>query len=189
MAIFNRLLNYLRDKLFVVNHPYQPIRSSTPTTEQDNALSKDSFPDFQNKLAYGIFLIQGLAMLLPWNAFITSSEFFRSKFSGSQYANNFQNYFSIGFTFLNLIFFGKALYTQRKVDLFRRIACSLIVNVLVFSLMALSTLYVELFSSSGYFYFIMIMLLITGATTSLIQNGILALASQFPPIHMQAVMR
>ncbi|CAG8487147.1 8081_t:CDS:2 [Ambispora gerdemannii] len=195
------LVKFIYDKFLVVNsrHPqYEPIRSGTPIVGQENqdddlmrgGLSNipNNVPVDRYKLVYWIFLIQGLAMLLPWNAFITSSEFFRAKFSGSPYAHNFQNYFSIGFTLFNLIFFGQALYTQRKADIFRRIVFSLIINVLVFSSMAISTLCVDSFSPSGYFYFSMCMLLITGATTSWIQNGIFALASQFAPIHMQAVM-
>lgn len=42
---------------------------------------------------------------------------------------------------------------------------------------------------SDYFWFILMLLVITGATTSFFQVAVFAEASQFPPQYVQAVMR
>lgn len=42
---------------------------------------------------------------------------------------------------------------------------------------------------SGYFWFIMALIVLTGATTSFFQNSVFSEASQLPPMYMQAVLR
>lgn len=42
---------------------------------------------------------------------------------------------------------------------------------------------------SGYFWFIMVLIILTGATTSFFQNSVFSEASQLPPMYMQAVLR
>ena len=54
-------------------------------------------------------------MHVSFKAFITASEFFRAKFSGSPYETNFESYFSIGYMANNLLFAGIAIYTQKEV--------------------------------------------------------------------------
>jgi equilibrative nucleoside transporter 1/2/3 len=40
-----------------------------------------------------------------------------------------------------------------------------------------------------YFWFIMALIVLTGATTSFFQNSVFSEASQLPPMYMQAVLR
>ncbi|KAL9554267.1 hypothetical protein MBANPS3_002907 [Mucor bainieri] len=68
------------------------------------------------KLVYWIYFIYGIAMLLPWNVFITASEYFARRFAETPYEEKFQNYFSTYFTITNLLTFVLILYMQNKVS-------------------------------------------------------------------------
>jgi hypothetical protein len=61
--------------------------------------------------------------------------------------------------------------------------------ILNFLLIAISTQHVEFFGPTGYFYFVITLVGIAGATTAFQQSGIFALVSQFSPIYTLSVMR
>ncbi|ORY06072.1 hypothetical protein K493DRAFT_203736 [Basidiobolus meristosporus CBS 931.73] len=144
-------------------------------------------PPDNYRLVYFIFLLQGAAMLLPWNVFITASEYFHLKFQGSAYANNFQNYFSICFMTSNLGFLTWALVTQKEANFPRRIVSSLITNVLIFAVCIYLVVNPHITPDAS-FYLVMALLVCSGATTSYLQNAVFGLVSDFAPIYMQAVM-
>ncbi|KAG9303670.1 hypothetical protein G9A89_018567 [Geosiphon pyriformis] len=189
MVGFFRVFDFFKN---AVGTEYEPIHPEISDEEEVSPPSElrniSNSPTDRYNVVYWIFFLQGLAMLLPWNAFITASEFFRVQFTGSPYTANFQNYFSIGYMTSNLVAFAIALNTQKKANIFRRIVISLVVNALMFALIIASTRKVDKFTSSGYFYFIMSMIMISGTTTAYLQNGVFALVSQFLPTHTQAVM-
>jgi equilibrative nucleoside transporter 1/2/3 len=47
--------------------------------------------------------------------FITAQGFFKLRFTGSPYEDNFQNYFSIGFMGTNLLVVGSSILIQKQV--------------------------------------------------------------------------
>ncbi|CEP09764.1 hypothetical protein [Parasitella parasitica] len=59
-------------------------------------------------------------------------------------------------------------------------------NTIVFGTLAV-TVETQL-EGLGYFWFIMVLIVLTGATTSLFQNSVFSEASQLPPMYMQAVL-
>ncbi|GAN00695.1 equilibrative nucleoside transporter 1 isoform X1 [Mucor ambiguus] len=138
------------------------------------------------KIVYWIYFIYGIAMLLPWNVFITASEYFARRFAETPYEEKFQNYFSTYFTITNLLTFVLILYMQNKsayhVDSF----ISILINTIVFGTLAV-TVEIQI-EGSGYFWFIMALIVLTGATTSFFQNSVFSEASQLPPMYMQAVL-
>ncbi|KAF9344388.1 hypothetical protein BGX34_005738 [Mortierella sp. NVP85] len=88
--------------------------------------------------------------------------FFKLKFAGSPYADNFQNYFSIAFMGTNLLVVGSAILIQKQTD--------------------------YQVDSTTYFYFVMSMLSLSAISTSIVQNGMFGLASKFTGFHVQGVM-
>jgi equilibrative nucleoside transporter 1/2/3 len=63
----------------------------------------------------------------------------------------------------------------------------LVVNTATFGFMAIT---VETsFGGSDYFWLTLVLLVLTGATTSFFQMAVIAEASRFPPEYVQAVMR
>ncbi|KAL1925294.1 uncharacterized protein VTP21DRAFT_177 [Calcarisporiella thermophila] len=143
---------------------------------------KDSF-----HLVYWIFVLHGISMLLPWNVFITASDFFSRRFAGTPYADSFQNYFSICYNVPNLVFLILALMSK-KLSFSWRIKIAIVANVIVMLLLALSAMTAALGTGEVYFKVILTLVAIMGASAALYQNGIFSLVSQFPAIYMQAVM-
>ncbi|KAI9497669.1 nucleoside transporter-domain-containing protein [Zychaea mexicana] len=140
-----------------------------------------------HNLVYWIFVIYGVAMLLPWNVFITASEFFAKRFAGSSYDETFQNYFSISFTATNLLCFAYLLRKQSESSTYRvDVLWPALANTAVFGITAV-TVAVSM-QGATYFAFTMALLVFTGATTSYFQVAVFAEACRFPPRYVQAVM-
>ncbi|RIA99256.1 nucleoside transporter-domain-containing protein [Glomus cerebriforme] len=165
-------------------HAYAPVPNYGGSSQEREIIPpKDNY-----RIVYLIFLLQGVTMLLGWNVFITASVFFHESFRDSVYENNFQNYFSVVFMSSNLFFLGLALFTYKWENVSRRIIITIIFMVLQFLLIAISTQHVEFFGPTGYFYFVITLIGIAGATTAFQQNGIFALVSQFSPNYTLSVM-
>jgi equilibrative nucleoside transporter 1/2/3 len=78
---------------------------------------------------------------------------------------------------------------QAKASYPKRIVSSLVLNLIVFSLLAISTSYLRNISSVGYLVFTLIMVFCTSIATGLCQNGAFAFAASFGrPEYMQAIM-
>ncbi|KAK3804897.1 MAG: nucleoside transporter-domain-containing protein [Benniella sp.] len=139
-------------------------------------------------LSYWIMVVQGASMLLPWNVFITAQGFFKLKFAGSSYADNFQNYFSIAFMGTNLLVVGSAILIQKQAPGTTYIIGSLLLNAAVFLSILISIQTDYQVDSTTYFFFVMSMLSLSAISTSIVQNGMFGLASKFTGFHVQGVM-
>ncbi|KAF8926536.1 hypothetical protein BGZ58_011108 [Dissophora ornata] len=84
------------------------------------------------RISYWIMAFQGASMLLPWNVFITAQGFFKLRFTGSPYEDNFQNYFSIAFMGTNLLVVGSSILIQKQAPGTTHIIGSLLLNAVVF---------------------------------------------------------
>ncbi|CAG8519002.1 7841_t:CDS:2 [Scutellospora calospora] len=164
------------------------IASESDISDQQVPLIGTAPPKDKYRIVYFIFFLQGVAMLLGWNVFITASVFFHSRFLGSPYSDDFQNYFSIVYELASLIFLVHALYTQTKENASIRLIYSLIVTALALFAMTMSIQFLDLFTSSGYFYFTITLVCLVGMTISYQQNSIFGIAALFPPKYTQAVM-
>lgn len=138
------------------------------------------------KLVYWIYFIYGIAMLLPWNVFITASEYFARRFAGTPYEETFQNYFSTYSTITNLVTFAFILWIQNRSSFKLNSFIPIFINTLVFGILAI-TVETDL-GGPEYFWFIMVLIVLTGATSSFFQNSVFSEASQLPPIYLQAVL-
>ncbi|CAO3628407.1 unnamed protein product [Cunninghamella blakesleeana] len=167
----------------------QSERESLLGGHHDNRIIEGQEPIDNCNIVYWIFFLYGIAMLLPWNVFITASEYFATRFSGSIYEETFQSYFSTYFTITNMLCYLYILWRQSKltsskgaIDVFYPV----LLNTLIFGTMSMT---VEFdIGGTDYFWFTLILLIITGATTSFFQIAVMAEASQFPPQYIQAVM-
>ncbi|CAM0143148.1 unnamed protein product [Umbelopsis sp. WA50703] len=126
-------------------------------------------------------------MLLPWNVFITASTFFAKRFAQTPYEETFQNYFSTYFTASSLLTFTYALWSQKKANANARVVCALIINTIAFSAIMVTVPFSG-FTQYSYFYFTMLLVSLTGATTSFYQIGVFAAASRFPHKYLQGIM-
>ncbi|KAG0291019.1 hypothetical protein BGZ97_006008 [Linnemannia gamsii] len=140
------------------------------------------------RLSYWIMVIQGASMLLPWNVFITAQGFFKLRFTGSPYEDNFQNYFSIGFMGTNLLVVGSSILIQKQAPGTTHIIGSLLLNAAVFLSILVSIQTDRHIDPTTYFFFAMTMLSLSAISTSIVQNGMFGLASKFTGRHVQGVM-
>ncbi|KAG0281724.1 hypothetical protein BGZ95_011642 [Linnemannia exigua] len=140
------------------------------------------------RISYWIMVIQGASMLLPWNVFITAQGFFKLKFTGSPYEDNFQNYFSIGFMGTNLLVVGSSILIQKQAPGTTHIIGSLMLNAAVFLAILVSIQMDRIIDPTTYFFFAMSMLSLSAISTSIVQNGMFGLASKFTGRHVQGVM-
>ncbi|KAF9350682.1 hypothetical protein BGX26_011193 [Mortierella sp. AD094] len=139
-------------------------------------------------LSYWIMVLQGASMLLPWNVFITAQGFFKLKFAGSPYEDNFQNFFSIAFMGTNLLVVGSSILIQKKAPDTTHIIGSLLLNAAVFLSILVSIQSDYAVDSTTYFFFVLSMLSMSAISTSMVQNGMFGLASKFTGRHVQGVM-
>jgi equilibrative nucleoside transporter 1/2/3 len=78
---------------------------------------------------------------------------------------------------------------QLKANYPKRIISALCINILVFTLLSISTIYFRDVSTSGYLTFTLIMVFSTSCATGLCQNGAFAFAAGFGrPEYIQAIM-
>ncbi|KAG0327979.1 hypothetical protein BGZ99_006478 [Dissophora globulifera] len=140
------------------------------------------------RISYWIMAFQGASMLLPWNVFITAQGFFKQKFAGSPYENNFQNYFSIAFMSTNLLVVGSSILIQKQAPGTTHIIGSLLLNAFVFLSVLISIQSDYEVEPTTYFYFATTMLSLSAISTSMVQNGMFGLASKFTGHHVQGVM-
>ncbi|CEG83551.1 hypothetical protein RMATCC62417_17453 [Rhizopus microsporus] len=138
------------------------------------------------KLVYWIYFLYGIAMLLPWNVFITASEFFVKRFAETPYQETFQNYFSTYSTLTNFLTFIIVLWLQNKSSFRLNSFIPICINTAVFAAMAISVK-VD-FEGIDYFWFVMFFIVLTGGTTSFFQNSVFSEASRLPPVYVQAVV-
>ncbi|ORX53550.1 hypothetical protein DM01DRAFT_1336097 [Hesseltinella vesiculosa] len=137
-------------------------------------------------LVYWIFFLYGIAMLLPWNVFITASDYFSHRFENTLYQDTFQSYFSSYFTTTNLVCFVFLIWRQSTKAPTSDAVYPIVLNTLVFAAMTLSVM--TDMQGLDYFRLVLGLLVLTGATTSVYQAAVFAEASRFPPQYIQAVM-
>jgi equilibrative nucleoside transporter 1/2/3 len=70
----------------------------------------------------------------------------------------------------------------------KRVIIAVLTNTIAFTAIML-TVPVASFTGYQYFYFTMLFVVMTGATTSFFQIGVFAAASRFPHKYLQGVMR
>lgn len=169
--------------------------SSTSGTDYEGLLSQDEQNEYDRPskssglIIYWAYFIYGVAMLLPWNVFITASEYFSYRFQGSGHEENFQNYFSAYSNCANLVALAVLLWLRRSQMLSKMgVFVPLTINALIFLFYIITSLMTAI-SADFYFKITILFMVVTGITTAMLQLSVLADASQLLPKYMQGVMR
>ncbi|KAI9293911.1 hypothetical protein K502DRAFT_342820 [Neoconidiobolus thromboides FSU 785] len=135
-------------------------------------------------LLYITFFMLGVAMLLPWNVFITATSFFSYKFKNSRYETNFNGWFSVIGSTTNLLFLFYSLGSQRKSRLYTRSLTSIFYLTLCFIFMLIFTQ--TNFLPETNFYISILLLFLSISSASFLNSDGLALASTFGSNYVQA---
>ncbi|KAM3416486.1 hypothetical protein BST61_g8079 [Cercospora zeina] len=139
-------------------------------------------------IEYSIFLLLGVSMLWAWNMFLAAGPYFQSRFRSNQWiSDNFQAAEISVSTFTNLTTMLVLSRLQSGANYGKRIVLGLGINMVVFSLLALST---AVDAGAGvYFAFLMLMMFLTSFATGFCQNGVFAFVSGYgEPKFTQGIM-
>ncbi|MCJ1388237.1 hypothetical protein MMC18_001082 [Xylographa bjoerkii] len=160
------------------SHAYEPLEDASIASHDDlrGASAKTHF----SWLEYYIFLLLGISMLWAWNMFLAAAPYFQSRFSSDDWiSTHFQSAILTVSTVTNLGCMLLLTHLQRKASYPKRIIASLVLNMICFTLLALSTTFFRHVSAGAYFAFLMIMVFTASSATGLCQNGLFAFVSGF----------
>ncbi|KNE65495.1 hypothetical protein AMAG_11113 [Allomyces macrogynus ATCC 38327] len=138
-----------------------------------------------SKTLVAVFCLQGIGMLLPWNALISAPEFFASQFAAvPSIADTFSNAFAVVYMVADLLFTVFALVPMKKSTDRRLTITAFVVNALVFS----AFLALACMSPDGgphdprdtfvLFGSILVGVFLSGASTAIVQMHLFALSSR-----------
>ena len=173
-------------KLWNREQPYEPIEdgSGEEDGQDQNSGQKPTF----SYIEYSIFLLLGVSMLWAWNMFLAAGPYFQHRFRKNEWIfNNFQAAEVSVSSITNLVSMLVLTRLQANASYPKRIISSLFINMVIFTLLAVSTSIGA--SARGYFGFLMVTMFATSLATGLCQNGIFAYVSGFgQPQYTQGIM-
>lgn len=147
-------------------------------------------------LNYGIFVCLGTSMLWAYNMFLAAGPYLIQRFNSSEWiVNKFQaielcvsTIGTLGIM-LFLIFFFTDDNHSFKWSYPKRISTALVINSLVFTLLAVSTQMSLSSSAVAYFVFVMFMVFLTSLAMGIFQNALFAFVAGFGQVaYTQGIM-
>jgi equilibrative nucleoside transporter 1/2/3 len=173
-------------KLWKGEQAYEPLNDGS--TEGDGDVRADQKEDAFSYVEYSIFLLLGISMLWAWNMFLAAGPYFQGRFKGNNWIfGNFQAAEVSVSTVTNLVSMLILTRMQANASYPKRIISSLFINMVTFTMLAISTSIGA--SARGFFGFLMVMIFATSLATGLCQNGIFAYVSGFgQPKYTQGIM-
>ena len=180
-----------KDRIHEQEPAYHELPNDTHSAPMDSDASNTSSSSKPFSLiTYSVFLLLGIAMLWAWNMFMAAAPYFQLRFRTSKpILNNFQAAELSVSTVANLGSVFVLAKLQANASYPRRIISSLLINIVTFTFLALSTRVFLSTTAGGYLAFLMIMVLATSLATGFMQNGAFAYVAGFGrPEYMQAIM-
>jgi equilibrative nucleoside transporter 1/2/3 len=129
-------------------------------------------------------------LTLNRNMFLAAAPYFMKRFESDEWIlAHFQSSITSVGTITNLVSMLVLANLQSKASYQKRIGSALVINIVTFGLLALSTTYFRHVSAGVYLSFVLAMVFTTSLATGLIQNGAFAFAAGFGhPEYIQAIM-
>lgn len=144
-------------------------------------------PQDAGYIVYFCMFYLGVAMLFPWNAFITASGYFETRFCGSSFANDFENYFSFLFTISQTAGLALSVLYQDRLTLHQKVVYPLVIYTILFML---TTILVTVPNIPGesIFYITAVCAGLCGICGAILSSGLYGLGAMLPPIYTGALM-
>ncbi|KAI3403404.2 hypothetical protein KGF56_003825 [Candida oxycetoniae] len=144
-----------------------------------------------SQLKYLTFMIMGVALLWPWNCFLSASAFYGTRFSNTLslvkiYSSTMMSVSTITSTAYNFYLSQK----QTGVNYRKRVHIGLNMTIFIFVFMAI-TCVVQLLidmDDTAFFIILMFMVFLSAAATCLAQNGVMAMVNVMGSRYANAVM-
>ncbi|KAF1961830.1 hypothetical protein CC80DRAFT_401301 [Byssothecium circinans] len=168
---------------------YEPLEGGSERPDGERIEHGDDEEEF-SRVEYAIFLLLGVAMLWAWNMFLAAAPYFQKRFeSDERLLRNFQSAELSVSTVGNLGSMIVLTKLQAHASYPKRIIASLLLNAVVFALLAISARQFLDVSASGYFAFFVLAVFVASLATSLCQNGVFAYVAGFGRAeYTQAIM-
>ena len=127
---------------------------------------------------------------LPRNMFLAAAPYFQARFASNDWLlAHFQPSILTVATVTNLGFMIVLTKMQRGASYPKRIVAALVINIITFTLLAISTTSFRGVSAEVYFVFVLTMVLFSSMAAGLFQNGLFAFVSGFgQPDYVQGIM-
>ncbi|OJJ70857.1 hypothetical protein ASPBRDRAFT_55531 [Aspergillus brasiliensis CBS 101740] len=133
-----------------------------------------------SKYEYAVFFLLGVSMLWAWNMFLAAAPYFYHRFHTDDWAaTHYQPSILTVSTVTNLGSSFILAKLQKGASYPKRVTISLLINIVVFTLLAFSTILMKDVAVSTYFSFLMIMVFGASLATGINQNGVYAYVSGF----------
>ncbi|RKP25804.1 nucleoside transporter-domain-containing protein [Syncephalis pseudoplumigaleata] len=136
---------------------------------------------------YATFLLLGFLSLMPWCMFTNAFEYFRVRFAGSMFADNFASYLSFGYTGTSMLTMLLATSYQHRARKTRDIILAAIVIAAMFVVVAAMT-QMESLAPEHCFYVVLAASTLSSAASAVLQVYSFAILAWFPPINIQATL-
>ncbi|KAK0630724.1 nucleoside transporter-domain-containing protein [Bombardia bombarda] len=167
---------------------YEPLTPDSESIEGSTVTYDDDAPF--SWIEYSIFALVGVAMLWAWNMFLAAAPYFQRRFqSDERILQTFQSAIISVSTITNLAAMLILTNIQSSANYPRRINSALLLNVVVFAILTLSTSHFLDVSAPTYLAFLLLMVACTAWAAGLMQNGAFSFAASFGrPEYTQAIM-
>ncbi|KAJ8097874.1 nucleoside transporter-domain-containing protein [Lipomyces tetrasporus] len=163
---------------------------SDAASDSDVGLTKmQSTKESYDAMDYFSFLLIGIAMLWPWNCFLSAAAYFQERFKSSDFLReNFQSCIMTTSTITATIAMIVLSYQQTHAKYTFRVWIALVMNIINFSILALTSITGGSWAIAPYFFYLLVSVFFSALATSLSQNGAFAIANLFAPIYTQGIM-
>lgn len=151
-----------------------------PTSEEDGN------PDHYNAVYFNIFY-QGVSNALPWNVLIFAHDYFKERLREVPQAENFLLYFVLIFMVMKFIFLISGIKATSLLSTDHQITWSIGVNTLVFLLLGVTSV-LNFTSLLGYYYTLLILVLLAALFSAFTEAGFLAVLGYFPARYTQSYL-
>jgi equilibrative nucleoside transporter 1/2/3 len=136
-----------------------------------------AMPDLDHLSKCAVFLLFGIAMLMPWNSWITITSYFKHRLAHSPFADNFQSYISLTFMITNIITL-LLLIRFRRIDQNVRIIGGFCMTAIVFSSAAAMPAFAKM-DTVVYFNITLFLVFLSSVAASLLA-GVFGLVINYP---------
>ncbi|KAK9237221.1 nucleoside transporter-domain-containing protein [Lipomyces kononenkoae] len=186
----NKILRQDEERAALVEsylHDHDMIPPSPEVSEVSD--SDIGIKDRYDSIDYLSFVLIGIAMLWPWNCFLSAAAYFQERFKSSQFLrDNFQSCIMTTSTITATIAMIVLSYQQKHAKYTSRVWMALVMNIINFFILALTSIVGGSWAITPYFLYLLVSVFFSALATSLSQNGAFAISNLFVPVYTQGIM-
>jgi equilibrative nucleoside transporter 1/2/3 len=137
--------------------------------------------------AFIIFFVLGVGNLLPWNAFITASTYYKNRFCGTAFENSFESFFSMFYTVSQPIGLLATIFFKKKFTTKALVLYPLMIYTAIFILTTVLVL-VPSIPQELLFSLTLISAFLCGLCAAVMNGGMFGLSGILPSVYTGALM-